>query len=64
MTAPFFSLSPRERVGVREDQIVSLLGSPLTLALSLGEREPSLDSMAPFIVPAPTFSRKVTYKHL
>jgi hypothetical protein len=35
----FFSLSLRERVGVREDQMVSLLGSSLTLALSLRERE-------------------------
>jgi hypothetical protein len=35
----FFSLSLRERAGVREDQIVSLLGSPLTLTLSLRERE-------------------------
>jgi hypothetical protein len=32
-----FSLSLRERAGVRDDQKVSLLGSPLTL--SLGERE-------------------------
>jgi hypothetical protein len=38
----FFSLSLRERAGVREDQIASLLGSSLTLTLSLREREPAI----------------------